>query len=161
MIPVGPGDLLALSSARHFPEGTDMTQLGEDLSHQAAAEEIRSLAAHFPVGAAAPIDTTSFADRHVGPDASGIATILSELGQSDLDAWAETVIPAAIHDDRPLDLPEPATEAQALAELRALAAKNTPLVSMIGLGYHDTLVPGVIKRNVLENPAWYTAYTPY
>ena len=60
-----------------------------------------------------------------------------------------------------LDLPAPASETETLAELRALAAKNRPMVQMIGLGYHDTITPGVIKRNVLENPAWYTAYTPY
>src|SRR5205823_6727774 len=62
---------------------------------------------------------------------------------------------------QPLELPPPATEDQALAELRTLAARNRPMVQMIGLGYHDTITPPVIRRNVLENPAWYTAYTPY
>ena len=126
-----------------------------------AADEARALAAHFPTGADLPIDPTSFADRHIGPDAAGLAALLDALDQPDLDALADAVVPAAIRSDRPLDLPEPATEAEALAELRALAARNRPLVQMIGMGYHDTLTPGVIKRNVLENPAWYTAYTPY
>src|SRR5205823_4070079 len=62
---------------------------------------------------------------------------------------------------QPLELPPPATEDQALAELRTLAARNRPMVQMIGLGYHDTVTPPVIRRNVFENPAWYTAYTPY
>src|SRR6478752_431013 len=109
--------------------------------------------------AAAP--SATFADRHIGPDAEGMATMLHLLDQPDLDALESAAVPAIIHADRPLDLPAPASETETLAELRALAAKNKPLVQMIGLGYHHTITPGVIKRNVLENPAWYTAYTPY
>ena len=90
-----------------------------------------------------------------------MATMLHLLDQPDLDALETAAVPAIIRRGRRCDLPEPASETETLAELRALAAKNRPMVQMIGLGYHDTITPGVIKRNVLENPAWYTAYTPY
>ncbi|MBM9469203.1 aminomethyl-transferring glycine dehydrogenase [Nakamurella leprariae] len=105
-----------------------------------------------------------FADRHIGPDQAGLQAILDALGQPDLDALEKAVVPAVIRTGRaarPLDLPEPVGESEAVAELRALAGRNRPMVQMIGLGYHDTVVPPVIARNVLENPAWYTAYTPY
>ena len=105
--------------------------------------------------------SATFADRHIGPDAGGLRTILDLLDQRDLDALAAAAVPATIRDDRALDLPAPASEATTLAELRALAGRNRPMVQMIGLGYHETVTPGVIRRNVLENPAWYTAYTPY
>ncbi|WP_084614767.1 aminomethyl-transferring glycine dehydrogenase [Nakamurella lactea] len=123
--------------------------------------ELAAEARHFPLGGAAPIDPTVFADRHIGPDSTGLAAILDALGTADLGALADAAVPATIRMTGELDLPPAATEAGALAELRAFAAKNTPMVQMIGMGYHDTLVPGVIQRNVLENPAWYTAYTPY
>ncbi len=105
--------------------------------------------------------SAAFADRHIGPDAEGMATILNLLDQPDLDALETASVPASILGGAPLRLPAPASETETLAELRRLAAKNRPLVQMIGLGYHDTVTPGVIRRNVLENPAWYTAYTPY
>jgi glycine dehydrogenase len=116
--------------------------------------------AHVDRSAPVALDPQSFQDRHIGPNAAGLAAILTAQGQSDLDALADAVVPAAIR-TRPLSLRPPVTEAQALAELRVLAARNRPMVQMIGMGYADTLTPGVIKRNVLENPAWYTAYTPY
>ena len=112
-------------------------------------------------GTHGPDISAVFADRHIGPDAAGMATMLHLLDQPDLDALETVAVPAAILGGPALDLPAPASETETLAELRALAAKNRPLVQMIGLGYHDTITPGVIKRNVLENPAWYTAYTPY
>jgi len=105
--------------------------------------------------------SATFADRHIGPDAGGLRRILELLDQPDLEALEVAAVPPIIRGGRPLDLPAPASEAQTLAELRALAARNRPMVQMIGLGYHDTITPGVVKRNVLENPAWYTAYTPY
>jgi glycine dehydrogenase len=105
--------------------------------------------------------SATFADRHIGPDADGMATMLHLLDQPDLEALEAAAVPAIIRMRVPLNLPQPASETETLAELRAFAAKNRPLVQMIGLGYHDTITPGVIKRNVLENPAWYTAYTPY
>jgi glycine dehydrogenase len=108
-----------------------------------------------------PRTSATFADRHIGPDADGMTAMLHLLDQPDLDALEFAAVPASIRGEHSLDLPQPASETETLAELRALAAKNRPMVQMIGLGYHDTITPGVIKRNVLENPAWYTAYTPY
>ena len=87
--------------------------------------------------------------------------MLHLLDQPDLDALESGAVPRDHPAEPALELPSPASETETLAELRALAAKNRPMVQMIGLGYHDTITPGVIKRNVLENPAWYTAYTPY
>ncbi len=109
-----------------------------------------------------------FAERHIGIDAAARAHMVQTLGidvsdAAPLDAFARAAVPGIIRSDvasiTGLDLP--ATEAEALAELRALAAKNTVRKPMIGLGYYDTFTPSVIQRNVLENPSWYTAYTPY
>jgi glycine dehydrogenase len=111
----------------------------------------------------------NFADRHIGPDADAVATMLKTIGVGSLDELADKAVPAGILDALSTDgvapgldvLPAAATEAEALAELRALADTNTVAVSMIGQGYFDTLTPPVLRRNILENPAWYTAYTPY
>ncbi|MEV0064583.1 aminomethyl-transferring glycine dehydrogenase [Nocardia sp. NPDC050718] len=106
--------------------------------------------------------TRSFADRHIGPDSDELARILATVGVESLDALATTALPATILDESGLGaLPAPATEHEVLAELAALAHSNTVATSMIGLGYYDTLTPPVLVRNLLENPAWYTAYTPY
>jgi glycine dehydrogenase len=103
-----------------------------------------------------------FVDRHVGPRADELATMLSTVGVTSLDELADRALPASIRDgDRDGALPAPATETEALAALRELAVRNTVTVPMIGLGYSGTATPSVIRRNVLENPAWYTAYTPY
>lgn len=115
------------------------------------------------------VDQSGFAARHIGPDADAIATMLGVIGVGSLDELAGKALPAGILDAVGADglapgleqLPAPATEEEALAELRALADSNTVAVSMIGQGYFDTLTPPVLKRNILENPAWYTAYTPY
>jgi glycine dehydrogenase len=105
---------------------------------------------------------TPFADRHVGPRPAELARMLDVIGVGSLEELAEQAVPASIREREPdIDLPAPATEAESLAELRALAARNRPMVQMIGLGYYGTLTPPVILRNVLESPAWYTAYTPY
>ncbi|MCP2246675.1 aminomethyl-transferring glycine dehydrogenase [Lentzea aerocolonigenes] len=105
---------------------------------------------------------TPFADRHVGPRPAELARILDVIGVGSLEELAQRAVPSSIHErDLVLDLPVPATETEALAELRELAARNRPMTQMIGLGYYDTVTPGVILRNVLESPAWYTAYTPY
>jgi len=101
-----------------------------------------------------------FVDRHVGPDPDAQRRMLAETGHSSLEELTKAAVPAGIL-DRTLDLPEPVGEAEVLAELRALAARNRVVTSMIGLGYSDTVLPAVIQRNVLESPAWYTAYTPY
>ncbi|MDM4719127.1 aminomethyl-transferring glycine dehydrogenase [Micromonospora sp. WMMA1363] len=102
-----------------------------------------------------------FAARHVGPDPDDERRMLDVVGHGTIDELMDAAIPEVIRWQGTLDLPEPATEHDALTELRALAARNTVAVSMIGLGYHGTHTPAVIRRNVLENPAWYTAYTPY
>ncbi|MCP2257859.1 glycine dehydrogenase (decarboxylating) alpha subunit (EC 1.4.4.2)/glycine dehydrogenase (decarboxylating) beta subunit (EC 1.4.4.2) [Streptoalloteichus tenebrarius] len=105
---------------------------------------------------------TPFADRHVGPRPAELARMLDVVGVGSLEELAERAVPSVIRErDLTMRLPEPATEAGALAELRELARRNRPAVQMIGLGYHGTVTPPVILRNVLENPAWYTAYTPY
>ncbi len=131
--------------------GTDHTTAAAPIGHNAASNN----------GDRPAATPATFADRHIGLDAPGLATMLHLLDQPSLDGLERAAVPKIIRHGAPLDLPAPASEAQALAELRALAARNTPMVQMIGMGYHDTLVPAVIKRNVLENPAWYTAYTPY
>ncbi len=102
-----------------------------------------------------------FVARHIGPSEADIASMLHAVGAASLDELADRAVPAAIRLDRPLDLPPAVDEAGALAELRALAARNHVVKSLIGLGYHGTHTPPVIQRNVLENPGWYTAYTPY
>ncbi len=107
-------------------------------------------------------DRGEFIRRHVGPSEAEIAAMLAELGTTSLEALSANTVPAAIREGFRAVLPEPATEAEAIAELRALAARNrADIKSLIGLGYHGTLTPPVILRNVLENPGWYTAYTPY
>ncbi|WP_181698875.1 aminomethyl-transferring glycine dehydrogenase [Nocardia sp. GTS18] len=106
--------------------------------------------------------TRSFADRHIGPDSDELARILATIGVESVDALATTALPATILDESGLAaLPAPASEHEVLAELAGLAQANTVATSMIGLGYYDTLTPPVLVRNLLENPAWYTAYTPY
>src|SRR5258708_38304737 len=102
-----------------------------------------------------------FAQRHTGPSDDDQAQMLKTIGYSSLDELTSAALPAGLAADRPLSLPEPLTEEQALAELRRLAGRNQVLTSMIGLGYYGTVTPAVIRRNLLENPAWYTAYTPY
>jgi glycine dehydrogenase len=106
-------------------------------------------------------DAAAFAARHIGPDAADEAQMLRAIGCASRAALIEALVPANIARSTPMQLPPPATEAQALAELRAIAAGNQVMKSFIGQGYHDTHTPAVILRNVLENPAWYTAYTPY
>ena len=104
---------------------------------------------------------TDFADRHIGIDPADERRMLSVIGAASRQAMIEAIVPRSIARARPMALPEPAGEAQALAELKAIAAKNRVFRSYIGQGYHGTHTPTVILRNILENPAWYTAYTPY
>ena len=101
-----------------------------------------------------------FAQRHIGPSAEEQRQMLTAVGYSSLDELTEAALPASASAP-PLDLPPALAEADALAELRRLAGRNQVLTSMIGLGYYGTSTPAVIRRNVLENPGWYTAYTPY
>jgi len=106
-------------------------------------------------------DLDSFACRHIGPSAADAADMLATIGVSSLDELIDKTVPANIRLGRPLNLPAARGEAQALAELRRLAQKNQVWRSYIGMGYYDCVTPPVILRNILENPGWYTAYTPY
>src|ERR1700680_3482882 len=103
----------------------------------------------------------SFADRHIGPNAAEVREMLRELGYDNRDALIEATVPKNIRLDRQLQLPEAKSEIEALAELRAISKKNKVARSFIGAGYSDCITPPVIQRNILENPGWYTAYTPY
>ena len=108
-----------------------------------------------------PTSLDSFAHRHIGPSKEEIDAMLRELGLENLDALIDAAIPKNIRLDRQLNLPEAKSENEALAELRAIAQKNKVARSFIGAGYSDCITPPVIQRNILENPGWYTAYTPY
>jgi glycine dehydrogenase len=103
----------------------------------------------------------SFAHRHIGPNKNARAEMLGSLGFENLDELIEATVPKNIRFDGRLNLPEAKSESQALEELRNLARKNIVARSFIGAGYSDTITPPVIQRNILENPGWYTAYTPY
>lgn len=106
-------------------------------------------------------DHGAFASRHIGPGEAEIEAMLKVVGVESLEALAERTVPAAIRGQDFSKLPPAVSEAEAIAELRALSELNTARRSLIGMGYHGTHVPPVILRNVLENPGWYTAYTPY
>ncbi len=102
-----------------------------------------------------------FPRRHIGPDDADLAVMLRRMGVDTLDTLIAETVPAAIRTPTPPDLPPPLDEAGCLRDMRALAAKNRVLRSLIGAGYHGTIMPPVLQRNVFENPGWYTAYTPY
>ncbi|MET9625491.1 aminomethyl-transferring glycine dehydrogenase [Streptomyces sp. NPDC006464] len=102
-----------------------------------------------------------FEQRHIGPDAEARAKMLAQVGYGSLDELTDAAVPDVIKNAEALGLPAARTEAEVLAELRTLADRNQVLAPMIGLGYYGTFTPPVILRNVMENPAWYTAYTPY
>src|SRR3954466_6805213 len=108
-----------------------------------------------------PEATASFADRHIGPSRKETAEMLRELDFENVDALLDATVPKNIRLGRPLQLPEAKRETEALTELRFLASENKGARSFIGAGYSDTITPPVIQRNILENPGWYTAYTPY
>ncbi|MCA5894079.1 aminomethyl-transferring glycine dehydrogenase subunit GcvPB [Isoptericola sp. NEAU-Y5] len=117
-----------------------------------------------PQGSPAPapgFDPDVFADRHLGPRGREVRVMLDQLGYDTLDALVDAAVPKTIRTDRPLALPAARSEAEVLAHLRDLAGRNEVKRQMIGQGYYGTATPPVIRRNVLESPAWYTAYTPY
>lgn len=105
--------------------------------------------------------TDSFVDRHIGPRRDEVNVMLKELGYSSMDDLIRATVPDQIRLKRPLDLPRGRTEAQALGDLRKIASQNEVWRSYIGMGYYGTVTPPVIQRNILENPGWYTQYTPY
>ena len=106
-------------------------------------------------------DHGEFIRRHIGPDEQETAHMLKSIGSSSLDELVESTLPASILDSRPLDLAPALSERETLQVLKRIASRNRLMHNMIGLGYHETSTPAVILRNVLENPGWYTAYTPY
>ena len=106
-------------------------------------------------------NSPAFAGRHIGPGTTDTRAMLATLGVPSVETLIAQTVPKSIRLGRPLRLPAAASEAEALAELSAVMSRNTVLKSFIGQGYHGTIVPPVIQRNLFENPAWYTAYTPY
>ena len=104
---------------------------------------------------------TTFARRHIGPSPRDVAAMLETVGAPSLDALMAETLPASIRRKAPLDLGTPLSETEALSHMRELASQNQNFTSLIGQGYSGTILPTVIQRNILENPAWYTAYTPY
>ena len=127
-----------------------MPDLSAPVPHQPAREHLSHLDTALP-----------FAQRHIGPRAADVEAMLDRLGLDSLEALMAAAVPGGIRAAGGLDLPAPLTEEATARELRALAAANRPGEPMIGLGYHATVTPPVIRRNVLEDPSWYTAYTPY
>ncbi|HET6248503.1 MAG TPA: hypothetical protein VFE47_12445, partial [Tepidisphaeraceae bacterium] len=107
----------------------------------------------------APIDT--FVRRHIGPDADDVREMLAQLGLESFEELVEQTVPAGIRLKKELKIGEPRGEYELLAELKQTAGKNKIFRSFIGMGYYDTITPPVIQRNILENPGWYTQYTPY
>lgn len=105
--------------------------------------------------------THSFVHRHVGPDDNEIKQMLDVVGATSLDEFIDSVVPSQIRTTKPLKLNEPLSELEAIERLKEIASKNEVYRSLIGMGFYDTITPPVIQRNILENPAWYTAYTPY
>jgi len=103
----------------------------------------------------------AFIERHIGPDDAEIAQMLRVIGHDSLESMTDAIVPGGIKSSTPLDLPRAITEVEALARIRVIAQKNQVFRSFIGQGYYGTHTPNVILRNILENPAWYTAYTPY
>jgi glycine dehydrogenase len=112
-------------------------------------------------GLEALLQHDDFARRHIGPGEAEQQAMLQALGFQDLEAMTAAAVPAQIRSARPLALPRPLTEREALERIAGYAAENRIATSLLGLGYYDTVTPPVIQRNVLENPGWYTAYTPY
>src|SRR3954471_995709 len=106
-------------------------------------------------------DAVSFIPRHIGPSDADVGAMLELLGYDSLDALIDATIPAGIRLKRPLAIDPGLTEREALDNMRRIAKQNRVFRSYIGLGYAGTLTPPVIQRNILENPGWYTAYTPY
>src|SRR5436190_23006712 len=103
----------------------------------------------------------SFADRHNGPDKNQVKAMLQAVGVDSLDDLVEKIIPSSIRLPKDLEIAEALSEYEFMKELRETANKNILFKNYIGLGYYNTITPGVILRNVFENPGWYTAYTPY
>ena len=107
------------------------------------------------------MDTQKFSLRHIGPNAKDVTEMLSEISASSIDELVEQTVPKSIRLKQPIELPAAISEHAFLKHISALGKQNSVFSSFIGLGYHEAIMPGVIQRNILENPGWYTAYTPY
>lgn len=107
------------------------------------------------------MSNSEFSNRHIGPNGDDTAQMLKDIGVSSLDELISQTVPGSIRLKNKLNLPEGMEEYRFLKELKAVASKNQIFDSYIGLGYYNTITPGVVLRNVFENPGWYTAYTPY
>lgn len=106
-------------------------------------------------------ETSVFSQRHIGPGPTEIGEMLQEVGADTVDEFIDSVVPKAIRQTRTLNLARPRSESEVLEDLKSIASRNEIFRSLIGMGFYDTIVPGVIQRNILENPGWYTQYTPY
>ena len=131
----------------------------EEPTHNVNAQSGRPAGAGGDLDPLAPPDT--FPRRHIGPDAASTAEMLEFLGYSSLEELVDTAVPSDIRLERSLNLPDAVGERAMLEELRGIASRNTVRRSFIGMGYYDCLTPPIIQRNILENPGWYTQYTPY
>ena len=102
-----------------------------------------------------------FVRRHIGPAPSDIESMLKKMGYNDLSSFSDAIVPTSIESTNSLSIPEALSESEAVMKLKALASENKLFKNYLGHGYYGTITPGVIKRNILENPGWYTQYTPY
>ena len=102
----------------------------------------------------------NFVRRHIGPAPLDVETMLKELGYNNLSSFSDTIIPSPIGNSNLLSVPEALSESEAIMKLKSLASENKLFKNYLGHGYYGTITPGVIKRNILENPGWYTQYTP-
>ena len=151
-------DLFAAATVS--PAGVPASQAGSPRAHGGISPAVAP-ADMSPEGPAALAEPADFARRHIGLAPADEAAMLAAVGAPSREALVREIVPASIARHEPMRLPPPVSEARALAELRGIAGRNQVFKSFIGQGYHATRTPAVILRNVLENPAWYTAYTPY
>jgi glycine dehydrogenase len=107
------------------------------------------------------LSMNQFSERHIGPNSSDQESMLNSIGVTSIEELIEQTIPNSIRLNEKMDLPDAMSESELLDHMKSLGRKNKNYRSYIGLGYYNTILPGVIQRNILENPGWYTAYTPY
>ncbi len=130
-------------------------------AHTSAHNHTNSHAHNQPLAGSVLNPSDTFAPRHIGPSPAEIDEMLALVGYPSLEAFTDAVVPESIRNRAPMNLPAAMTESQALAALHAVASRNVVARTMIGMGYYDTITPPVILRNIIENPGWYTQYTPY
>src|SRR5262245_31625323 len=143
------------------PDGRSNVPATHRLRPKVCRQRTRNAPMNAPTRPARETTATKFERRHIGPSPRDLDAMLAAVGAQSMEALIAQTIPAEIRRSAPLDLEPAVSETEALARLRELADANTVFTSLIGQGYHGTILPPVILRNILENPAWYTAYTPY